>query len=327
MINDFGTIIKYAVKSGPKTVAVACAEDSDVLKAVESARREGIVNAILVGDKAQVMSILEDIGADVKQYDIIDESDKSAACNKAVWLARTGRATTVMKGFVDTAVILKAILNKETGLEINGLLSHVGVLKSKLYERFFIVSDSAMNISPTLDDKISIINNAVEVAHVLGNSNPKVAMICPVEKVNPKIESTVHAEELVKLNEIGKIKGCTVGGPLALDNAVSVEAAKHKKISHPVAGHADILIAPNLEVGNVLNKAMEYFGSVEKAGIIMGAESPIVLTSRASSSTAKMYSIALAVLVADMKYKSWRNNEIQDIGSQSWVNVYQSSRV
>lgn len=327
MINDFGTIIKYAVESGPKTVAVACAEDRDVLEAVEAARQAGIVNAILVGDKSRIVSILGDMQADQSLYDIIDEGDKKSACNKAVWLTRTGRATTVMKGFVDTSVILKAVLNKDTGLEINGLLSHVGVLKSRLYDRFFIVSDSAMNISPTLEDKISIVNNAVEVAHVLGNPNPKVAIICPVEKVNEKIISTVHAEELVKLNEIGKIKGCVVGGPLALDNAVSEEAARHKKIDHPVAGHADILIAPNLEVGNVLNKAMEYFGSIEKAGIIMGAESPIVLTSRASSSTAKMNSIALAVLVANMKYNSWRKNEIQNIDSKSWLNIYQNSSV
>jgi len=203
-----------------------------------------------------------------------------------------------MKGFVDTSIILKAVLKKETGLFVDGLLSHVGVLKVDRYDKFFIISDSAMNISPTLENKADIIKNAVKVAHALEIEIPKVAMICPVEKVNDKIISTVHAAELVKMNEEGKITGCIVGGPFALDNAVSEEAARHKGINHPVAGQADVLITPNLEVGNVLNKAMEYFAYTEKAGIIMGAGAPIVLTSRASSSTSKLNSIALAVLVA-----------------------------
>jgi phosphate butyryltransferase len=155
-----------------------------------------------------------------------------------------------------------------------------------------------MNISPTLENKVDIIKNAVKVAHALEIENPKVAVICPVEKVNEKIISTVHAAELAKMNKEGKITGCIVGGPLALDNAVSEEAAHHKGITHPVAGQADILITPNLEVGNVLNKAMEYFAYTEKAGIIMGAAVPIVLTSRASSSLSKLNSIALAVLIA-----------------------------
>jgi len=299
MIKDFETIIKYARKAGPKTIAVAAAEDEDVLKAVEFARLEGIINAVLVGDRDKIEEILKDQCIDPCNYQIIDEKDINKSCNKAVQLVKTGKASTIMKGFVDTSIVLKAVLNKETGLNIKGLLSHVGVLKVDRYDRFFIISDSALNISPTLEDKVSIIENAVKVAHALGNENPKVAILCPVEKVNEKIISTVHAAELVKMNEEGKITGCIVGGPFALDNAVSEEAAKHKKIDHPVAGKADVLIAPNLEVGNVLNKAMEYFAYTEKAGIIMGAGAPIVLTSRASSSVSKLNSIAVAVLVAD----------------------------
>ena len=299
MINDFETILEYAKKLGPKTLAVAAAEDDDVLRAVEYARLEGIINAILIGDREKIETILKENCIDSQVYVILDEKDKVEACKKAVQLVKMGRASTIMKGFVDTSIILKAVLNKETGLPVEGLLSHVGVLKVDRYDRFFIISDSAMNISPTLENKVDIIKNAVKVAHALGNENPKVAIICPVEKVNDKIISTVHAAELVKMNEEDKITGCIIGGPFALDNAVSEEAAKHKGISHPVAGQADVLITPNLEVGNVLNKAMEYFAYTEKAGIIMGAGAPIVLTSRASSSISKLNSIALAVLVAD----------------------------
>ena len=299
MIKDFETILKHAKESGPKTIAVAAAEDDDVLKAVEYARLEGIINAILIGDKEIIETILEENCISPDEYIILDVKDKAEACTRAVQLVRTGRASTIMKGFVDTSVILKAVLNKEAGLPLEGLLSHVGVLKVDRYDRFFIISDSALNISPSLEDKVGIIENAVKVAHALGNPNPKVAIICPVEKVNEKIVSTVHAAELVKMNEEGIITGCIVGGPFALDNAVSEEAAKHKGISHPVAGKADVLITPNLEVGNVLNKAMEYFAYTEKAGIIMGAGAPIVLTSRASSSVSKLNSIAVAVLVAD----------------------------
>lgn len=301
MIKDFKTIIKYAKQAGPKTIAVAAAEDDDVLKAVEYARQEGIINAILIGDKEKIQLILKGNNIACEEYEIIDKKDKKEACNKAVELVKTGCALTIMKGFVDTSIILKAVLNKETGLHVEGLLSHVGVLKVDKYDRFFVISDSAMNISPTIEDKIYIINNAVKVAHALENKNPKVALICPVEKVNKKIISTVHAAELVKMNEAGKIKGCIVGGPFALDNAVSLQAAKHKGINHPVAGQADVLITPNLEVGNVLNKAMEYFGNTEKAGIIMGARVPIVLTSRASSSLSKLNSIALAVLISNKR--------------------------
>lgn len=299
MIKDFETILEYAKKIGPKTLAVAAAEDDDVLMAVEYARLEGIIDPILIGDKEKIEGILNENCIDTGKYIIIDERDKKEACDKAVYMVKKGLASTIMKGFVDTSIILKAVLNKETGLDVEGLLSHVGVLKVDRYDRFFIISDSAMNISPTLEDKAEIIKNAVKVAHALENENPKVAIICPVEKVNDKIISTVHAAELVKMNEEGKITGCIVGGPFALDNAVSEEAAKHKGISHPVAGQADVLITPNLEVGNVLNKAMEYFAYTEKAGIIMGAGAPIVLTSRASSSISKLNSIALAVLVAD----------------------------
>lgn len=298
MIGNFQDILNSVKKSTPIKVAVAAADDLDVLLAIEEARSLGIISAILIGNKNNIEDILNNNSISSQSYEIIDEPTKEKACEKAVSVVKEGKASTIMKGFVDTSVILKAVINKQTGLENSGLISHVGVLKVDKIDRLFIISDSAVNIAPSVQDKVKIINNAVKVAHALDIAEPKVAIICPVEKVNEKIESTVHAAELVKLYEQKEITGCIVGGPFALDNAVSEEAASHKGIVNPVAGKADILIAHNLEVGNVLNKAIEYFGHTEKAGILMGAGVPIILTSRASSSQSKLNSIALAALIA-----------------------------
>lgn len=291
-------ILQGAKKVGPKTVAVAVAEDPHVLHAVEDARTEGIISGILIGNKSKILGILKDIGVDPGNYEIIDAADNDEACRGAVALVKQNKASTLMKGKVDTSVILRAIINKETGLGGGGLISHVGVLKVDKYDKLFLLSDSAVNIFPDFDSLVKIVENSVTLAHALDIENPKVAMICPVEKVNPKIESTVNAAKMAELNEQGVITGCVIGGPFALDNAVSLEAAQGKGIVHPVAGEADILIVPNLEVGNVLIKSMEYFAHTEKAGILMGAGVPIILTSRASTSISKLNSIALAVLAA-----------------------------
>lgn len=298
MIRNFQDVIDSTKKYPPIKVAVAAADDLDVLLAIEKARSFGIISAILIGNKNNIETILSNNSICLKNYEIIDEADKENSCKIAVNMIKEGHASTIMKGFVDTSILLKAVINKQTGLEISGLISHVGVLKVDKFNRLFIISDSAVNISPSVQDKVSIINNAVIVANALEIEEPKVAIICPVEKVNKKIESTVHAAELVKMYEQKEIKGCVIGGPFALDNAVSEEAASHKGIVNPVAGKADILIAHNLEVGNVLNKAIEYFGHTEKAGVLMGAGIPIILTSRASSSKAKLNSISLAAFIA-----------------------------
>lgn len=302
MIRTFEEILSKAAEKGPKTIAVAVAQDEDVLKAVYAAYGYGIVNAVFVGDKETITNIAREKGIDLSGLEIIDEKDKVEACRIAVEQVRMGKASMLMKGFVDTSVVLKAVLDKEAGLMSGSLLSHVGVLKVDGYDRLFILSDAAMNIAPTLEEKVKITENAVKVAHALGNENPKVAVLCAVEKVNPKMQATLDADELSKMNERGEIRDCIIGGPFALDNAVSVEAANHKGIKHPVAGKADILITPDIEAGNLLNKSMEYFGRAEKAGIIMGAGAPIVLTSRASSDESKLNSIALAVL-ASSRYK------------------------
>ncbi|MBK5240027.1 phosphate butyryltransferase [Clostridium sp.] len=298
MIRTFKELIEKVKAGEPQKISVAVAQDKDVLSAVNYAYKMGIANAILVGDKEKIKEIAAEIDMELSNFEIIDIVDKTEACKYAVKLVRDGYAALPMKGFVDTSYILKAVLNKEIGLKTGNLISHVGVLEVAGFDRLFIVSDSAMTIAPTLENKVDIINSSVRIAHALGNTEPKVAVICAVEKVNSKMIATLDAAELTKMNEEGIIKGCLVKGPLAIDNAVSVEAAKHKGINHPVAGNADILIAPDIEAGNILNKSMEYFARAEKAGVIMGAKTPIILTSRASSDISKLNSIALGVLVA-----------------------------
>ena len=297
MIRSFKELIEKVKTGEPQKISVAVAQDKDVLSAVNNAYKMGIVNAILIGDKQKIEEIADKIGMDTTNFEIIDIKDKTEACKYAVKLVSEGQASLPMKGLVETSDILKAVLNAETGLRTGELISHVGVLQVEGYDRLFILSDSAMTISPTLENKVDIINSCVRIAHALGNDEPKVAVLCAVEKVNSKMPATLDASELTKMNEEGIIKGCLVKGPLAIDNAVSLEAARHKGINHPVAGNADILIAPNIESGNILNKSMEYFARAEKAGVIMGAKTPIILTSRASSDISKLNSIALGVLV------------------------------
>ena len=300
MIKNFDQIMQIARERGPKTVSVACAEDVEVLLAIDAIKKEGIVDAILVGDKERIETIAEDNNIDVSKFEIVDIKDMTEASRKAVELVSSGKAHMVMKGLVDTSIILKAVLDKEIGLKTGKVLSHVAVFDIQGYDRLFTVSDAAMNIAPDLDTKKQIIDNAVGVAQALDNKVPKVAVICAKEKVNPKMPDTIDARELQRMNEEGIIKNCIVAGPFALDNAVSVEAAKLKGINHPVAGKADILLLPDIEAGNVLYKSMVYFAPSKNAGLIVGAKAPIVLTSRADTEETKLYSIALGVLYASV---------------------------
>ena len=298
MIQSFADLYTAVKKLPRTTLAVAAAQDGDVLRAVDNAHRRGIVDAILVGNKSEICRIADKEQIDLTHYSIVHEADRAEACRRAVDLVAQGQAELPMKGFVDTSVFLKAVLRKDGGLACGRLISHVGLLAVKGYKRMFLVTDSAMNIATTLAEKAAIIRNAVMVARALGNDCPRVAALCAVEKPDPKMPATLDAAALTEMNRRGEIAGCMVYGPLAMDNAVSPQAAKHKGIDNPVAGHADILLAPDIEAGNILNKSMEYFAAAEKAGIIMGARVPVVLTSRASPDAAKMHSIALAVLTA-----------------------------
>ncbi len=298
MIKKFAEIIQTAQAKGPKTIAVAVAQDPEVLLAVHQAKELGIADAILVGNETQIRQIAKEHQIGIEHFTIIHQADNTEACRTAVQLVARSEAQVVMKGLVDTAVILKAVLDKEAGLRTDNVLSHAAVAEISGYDRLFYITDAAMNINPDVVTKKQIIENAVQVARALGNDHPKVACVCAVEKTNTKMQATLDAAALVTMNESGELKGCTVAGPFALDNAVSAEAARHKGIVNPVAGQADILLMPFIEAGNVLYKSIVFFARGKMAGIVVGAKAPVVLTSRADSEIAKLNSIAIGILMA-----------------------------
>jgi len=238
------------------------------------------------------------ISFDISNVQIIDEKDGVEATRKATALVSSGEAQVLMKGLIDTSVIMKAVLDKEIGLRTDSVISHVAVFDVPTYHKVFMVTDAAMIIAPDLDQKKKIIENAVKLAHSLDIAEPKVAVLAAKEKVSPKMEATVHAKELSDMNKAGEISGCIVDGPFALDNAVSKESARIKGIDSVVAGDADILLAPDIEAGNVLYKALSFLANAKSAGLIVGTSKPIVLTSRADNEEAKLNSIVLATLMA-----------------------------
>lgn len=287
-------LIVLARERKKRRLVVAAAHDVHVLQAVCKANSEKIVDTVLIGDISQIQKILKDLNTDPATFELVDVPDPESACGKAVNLIKKREADILMKGLVPTAPFLKAILNKEDGIRKQELLSHFALIEIPTYHKLIGITDAGMNISPDLDEKVSIIKNAIEVYHRLGIKEPKVAVIGPLEVVNPKIESTVHASLLAIMNRRNQICGCIIDGPLALDNAVSKEAAELKGIRSEVAGDADIIVTPDLNSGNILYKSLIFLGNSISAAIIMGATSPVVLTSRADSETSKFMSIVLA---------------------------------
>ncbi|MBS7526020.1 phosphate butyryltransferase [Fusibacter paucivorans] len=297
MISSFEALCTEAVKKGPKTVAVACAQDDDVLKAVKAAYTEGMINVILVGDQPKIKAIADTIGFDISGLECIQIEDAVEASLKAVSLVSSGKADIVMKGLVDTSVILKAVLNKEVGLRSGNVLSHVAVFEVPTYHKMLMLTDAAMNIAPDLNTKKQIVENALAVTKALGIETAKVGVLAAKEKVNPAMQATVDAGELVKMNQNGEIKECIIGGPFALDNAISKEAAQIKGVKDPIAGDVDLLVSPQIESGNILYKALNFLANAKSAGVIVGATAPVILTSRADTDESKHYSIALGVLM------------------------------
>lgn len=272
-------------------LAVACAADHDVLSAVFMACTEGLIEAILVGERVMIESLAHKYKYDLSLCSIIDEADNTLACEKAVRLVSEQHADFLMKGLVDTSILLKAILNKEWGLRTGNVLSHVALFSLQNEERVYAITDGAMNIAPNLDQKRQIIENSINVMHKLGIKKPNVACLAAVEKVNPKMEATLDAQELSEMTW----HNAYVDGPFALDNAISVEAAKHKGIQNDRAGKADVLFVPDIEAGNILYKSVSFLAHASVAACIAGAKAPIVLTSRADSDQAKFNSICLAL--------------------------------
>ncbi len=290
-------IVELAAKRSTRKIAVAAADDEHVLKAIKKASEMKLINPLLVGDESKICSLSASIGLHLEDVDIINEPDPVKACITAVQEIRQGKADILMKGMVATAPLLKAVLNKEEGLRKRDNLSHFALFQTSFYHKLIGVTDAAMNIQPELNEKKAIIENAAEVFHSFDISNPKVAIIGPVEVVNPKISSTLDAANLTQMNRRKQIKSCIIDGPLAIDNAVSKEAAEQKGIESEVAGDADILVAHDLNSGNILYKTMIFLSDAKSAAVILGAKVPIVLTSRADSEETKLYSIALAASI------------------------------
>src|SRR5690554_204442 len=296
VFKSIGEINEAACTLPAIRLAIAAAADEEVLKAVKMAEKDGIIEPVLIGNEKKITQALREVDYHTRGRVIGVESPEEAA-DKSMELIKEGQADLAMKGLLSTRTILKAFLAEEYGFRQGSLLSLVTLLYLDKEKRNIIISDSGINIAPGLEEKMEIIKNAVEIAGLIGIKNPKVAVLSAVEKVNPAMKSTVEAALLAKMSERGQFKKAIVEGPLALDNALSAEAAERKGIDGSVAGQADILITPDIEAGNILYKALVYYNQLPSASLVSGARIPLVLTSRVDSARTKYNSIALARIV------------------------------
>ena len=299
MSKNFNELLSRLDNCTMKTVAVSVSQDNAVLKAVRAAKDKKIATAILVGDKAATETIAKENNIDISDFEIIDEPDVQAAALTAVKLVHDKKADTLLKGLVDSKTFLKSVLNKEVGLRTGKQMSHVCVFELPNVDHLVFFTDVAFNTYPSLEEKAKIIENTVEVVKACGIDDVKVAPVCAVEVVNPKMQPTVDADELTKMNERGEITGCTVYGPLSMDLAISEEAGKHKGISNPVVGHADVVLFPNIDAGNITYKSLVHCADVRNGNILVGTSAPVILTSRSDSFEVKVNSIALASVIAN----------------------------
>jgi phosphate acetyltransferase len=282
-----------------RAVVHPCDRDS-LLGPIESAKR-GLIEAVLIGPEEKIRAVAKAEGVDLSPYQVVSVEHSHAAATKAVEMARAGEVEALMKGSLHTDELLGAVVPSATGLRTARRISHVFVMDVPSYPKLILITDVAVNIYPKLKEKVDIVQNAIDLAHVLGIEQPKVAILSAVETVNPDIESTLEAAALCKMADRGQITGGMLDGPLAFDNAISAEAARTKKIQSPVAGQADILLVPDLEAGNMLAKQLCYLAGADAAGIVLGARVPIVLTSRADSVRTRLASTAVMALVANAR--------------------------
>lgn len=302
MIKNFADLLNAAKNQETMKLAVAAAQDEDVLVAVCKAAEQGLVDPVLVGDIEKVKELAANNGLNIDNYELVEAAELEEAARVSVKLVSDGKADFLMKGLIDTAILLKAVLDKEIGLRTDSQLSHVMVYEVPSYHKLVYLTDGGMNITPDLEAKGKIVYNAVQVVKAMGADPVKVACLAAKEKVNPKMQATVDADALQKMGENGDFgSGVIVEGPLAFDLAVSEEAARIKGFKSQIAGDADILMVPTIEMGNGIGKAMTYMAQADSAGIIMGAKVPVVLTSRADSAQVKLNSIALGSVIAAHK--------------------------
>jgi phosphate butyryltransferase len=295
----FDALLARAEPLPPLPTVVVCPESPDALMGAMLGRAHTLIDPIFVGSPAKIAAAAVEAGADITGIEIIDIPDHRAAALRAVALIHEGRARALMKGHLHTDQLLHAILKKETGLRTNRRLSHVFVMDVPGLDHLLFVTDAAINIAPDLDCKVSIVQNAIDLARALGLEQPKVGILSAVETVTPSIPSTLDAAILSKMADRGQITGGLVDGPLAMDNAVDPGAARTKGLTGLVAGRADILVAPNLEAGNMIAKELTFLAHAEAAGIVMGAQVPVILTSRADDDKARLASCAVAALYAE----------------------------
>jgi len=297
-IKSFVDLMAEARRVGPKMVAVAVPHEPEILLGAQDAQKEGIANCTLVGDRDLIRKLAAERQIDISKMILIHEPDPKTAARKVMELLRMGHADLAMKGALETGDFLRAALDKEFGLRVGRLFTHVAVFEIPGFDRLLFVTDSGVVVAPTLEQKVEIVQNAIMVAQCLGVKEPKVAILAATEMVNPKIPTTMDAANLAKMADRGQIQGGLVDGPLALDNAISPESVAIKGIKGAVAGVADILVTPDVEAGNLLAKAITYFAKGKMAGVVVGGKSPLIVASRSDPHETKLVSMALGVLLA-----------------------------
>ncbi|HTP47424.1 MAG TPA: phosphate acetyltransferase [Casimicrobiaceae bacterium] len=282
----------------PTPTAVAHPCDQSSLEGAVDAARMGLIAPILVGPRARIEAVASEFAIDISNLPIVDAPFSQASAEKAVELVHQGKAEALMKGSLHTDELMGAVVKRDTGLRTARRVSHCFVMDVPTYPEPLIVTDAAVNIAPTLEEKVDIVQNAIDLAHALGAGEVRVAILSAMETVNPKVPSTIEAAALCKMADRGQITGAILDGPLALDNAISLESVKIKKIDSPVAGRANVLVVPDLEAGNMLAKSLSFLANADAAGIVLGARVPIILTSRADSVMTRLASCAVAALMA-----------------------------
>jgi phosphate acetyltransferase len=297
----YDRLIEQAKALAPLATAVAHPCDESSLSGAVDAARMGLIAPFLVGPSARIKEIAEKFKIDLTGLEIVEAAHSQASAARAVELVREGRAEALMKGSLHSDELMSAVVQRETGLRTARRISHCFVMDTPGHPDALIITDAAVNIAPTLDEKVDIVQNAIDLAHALGLAEPRVAILSALETVSSKVPSTIEAAALCKMADRGQIKGGILDGPLALDNAISVEAANIKGIRSPVAGRANVLVAPDLEAGNMLAKSLSFLAQADAAGIVLGARVPIMLTSRADSVTTRLASCAVAALVAQAR--------------------------
>jgi len=316
VVRSFDEMITEAKKCSPKTVAVAVAQDGEVLEAARTCQETGIARAILIGDALEINRIACERKIDIGNFEVLNEPEQEGAVRRAVLLCHTGKADILLKGAVHSPMVLKNVLDKNIGLRIGLTLSHVSVFESPSYDRLMLMTDAGLNIMPTFEQKVDMIKNAVSVASSLSIDTPKVAVIAGQELVNPDMPSSVDAALLAKMGERGQIKNCVIDGPLSLDLALSKESARAKGVAGPVAGQADILVLANIDAANALYKALVFLGKAKITGVVVGAKVPVIITSRADSHETKMASVALSVLMTSKDTREARDENTAEKGKK-----------